>query len=217
MQKIIIEMNPRLASKFVPKNFFETIEYIEGKSLLRLDFEKGVKIGICDIKMNSEFELKDLKAPYGFTIINILREDKNKYTCLVKIEYKSNLMKILKLFHVENIIYDLPFIISKEKIVFAFIGENENLKKLFKIIKPLGFIKNIHFQKIEFSEYDTLSCLTERQREIIITAKKNGYYEMPRKITTEELSRKLGISKATLIEHLRKAENRIISYILVGY
>lgn len=185
--------------------------------MLRLDFEKGVKIGICDIKMNSEFELKDLKAPYGFTIINILREDKNKYTCLVKIEYKSNLMKILKLFHVENIIYDLPFIISKEKIVFAFIGENENLKKLFKIIKPLGFIKNIHFQKIEFSEYDTLSCLTERQREIIITAKKNGYYEMPRKITTEELSRKLGISKATLIEHLRKAENRIISYILVGY
>lgn len=217
MQKIVIEMNPTLASKFVPKNFFETVEYIEGKALLRLDFEKGVKIGICDIKMKHELSLKDLKTPDGFTILNILREDNNKYTCLVKIEYKSSLMKLLKLFNVENIIYDLPFIISKEKIVFAFIGENENLKRLFKIIKPLGFIKNIHFQKIEFSEYDTLSCLTERQREIIIAAKKNGYYELPRKITTEELSRKLGISKATLIEHLRKAENRIVSYIMVGY
>lgn len=198
------------------KRFFETLEYVEGKALLRFDIKEGVKIGICDIKMKNGYTLSDLKVPDGFDVLNILKEDNSKYTCLVKIEYKKNLMNFLKLFHVENIIYDLPFIVSEEKIVFAFIAESESLKKLLSIIKPLGIIKNITFQKVTSPEY-ALSCLTDRQREIVLTAKKNGYYEFPRKISAEELSEKLGISKATTIEHLRKAENRIISHITTGY
>lgn len=199
------------------KDFFRPLEYIEGKALLRFDFKKGVKIGICDIKMKEGFTLRDLQAPDGFEILNILKEDNTKYTCLIRIEYRKNLMKVLNLFHVENIIYDLPFVVSEEKIVFTFIAESKALKKLLNVIKPLGFIKNISFQKVGSPEYSALSCLTERQKEIVLAAKKNGYYEFPRKVTAEELSEKLGISKATTIEHLRKAENRIISYVTTGY
>jgi len=217
MRKIIIEMNPGLVSKVLQRNFFENLEYIEGKALLKLDFEQGVKIGICDIKMRNGCTLQEFEGPHGFEILNILKEENNKYTCLVKIKYKSNLLRVLKLFHVENIIYDLPFIVSEEKIVFAFIADSKTLKKLLQIVKPLGFIKNISFQKVAFSEYTALSCLTERQKEVVIAAKKHGYYEFPRRITPEELSKELGISKATTIEHLRKAENRIISHITAGY
>ena len=210
-------MNPGLVSKVLQRNFFETLEYIEGKALLKLDFEQGVKIGICDIKMRDGCTLQEFERPDGFEILTILKEENNKYTCLIKIEYKSNLLRVLKLFHVENIIYDLPFIVSEEKIVFAFIADSKTLKKLLQIVKPLGFIKNISFQKVAFSEYTALSCLTERQKEVVIAAKKHGYYEFPRRITPEELSKELGISKATTIEHLRKAENRIISHITAGY
>lgn len=210
-------MNPGFVSKLMQRNFFENLEYVEGKALLRFDFEKGVKIGICDIKMKDKFTLEDFPAPDGFEILKILKEDGNTYTCLIKIEYRKNLMRVLKLFHVEDIIYDLPFIISEEKVVFAFIAESETLKKLLSVIKPLGFIKNISFQKVSFSEYSALSCLTGRQKEIILAAKENGYYEFPRRITAEGLAEKLGISKATTVEHLRKAENRIVSYITAGY
>ncbi|MBU7032832.1 MAG: helix-turn-helix domain-containing protein [Theionarchaea archaeon] len=217
MRKIIIEMNPTLITKFVKSDFFQSLEYIEGKALLTFDIERGIKIGICDIKMKDSYTRKDFKAPKGFDILNVLREEGNKSTCLVKIEYRKNLMKILKLFNVNRIIYDLPFIISEEKIVFAFIADSEALKKLLTIIKPLGLVRNISFQKITSPEYGALSCLTDRQSQIILAAKKHGYYEYPRKITPEELSQRLGISKATTIEHLRKAENRIISYITTGY
>lgn len=210
-------MNPGLVSKLMQRDFFENLEYIEGKALLKFDFEKGVKIGICDIKMKDESTLEDFPAPDGFEILKILKEDGNTYTCLIKIEYRRNLMRVLKLFHVEDLIYDLPFIISEEKVVFAFIAESETLKKLLSVIKPLGFVKNISFQKVSFSEYSALSCLTGRQKEIILAAKENGYYEFPRRITTERLAEKLGISKATTVEHLRKAENRIVSYITAGY
>jgi len=216
MRKIIVELDPIVTSKLWPKKFFEKIEYGEGKSLLKLDFEKGIKIVICDIKMKEGFTLKDLSLPEGSVILDVLKEDNNKYTCLIKVEYKKKLMKIFKLFNFD-VIYTLPSFVSKEKIVLSFISDSDNLKKFLKMIKIFGVVKNIHFQKANFLEYDVLSSLTEKQKEVLIAAKKNGYYDIPRKITTEELSKKLEISKATAVEHLRKAEKRMISFILAGY
>lgn len=222
MRRVIIEIDPKFVLKFFPQNFFDNLDYIEGKALLRMDFEKGVKIAIFDIKMKEEATLEDLKMPSELTILSVLSRKGSTYTCLTQAKYSKNILKLselrpLKVFIAENIIFDFPFIVSKDKIVFTVITDNEYLKKVLKVLKPLGFIKNISFHKPTFSEYNILSCLTERQREIIIAAQKNGYYEVPREITSEELSKKLGISKATTVEHLRKAENRIISEIVAGY
>ena len=217
MRKIIVEMDPNFVSKFVAKEFFDSFMYIEGNSLIRYDFEKGEEIGIFDVQMKPGFALNDLKFPTGFTILNILRKIGNKYTCLFKMEFKGTLMKILKRFNVEDIIYDLPYILSEKKFVISFIGDNRMIKKVLKALKTLGIIRNISVQKATFTEFNILSCLTDRQKEIILLAKKNGYYKFPRKITAGELAKKLGISKTTTIEHLRKAENRIISCNLAGY
>lgn len=216
MRKIILELEPEKIPRYLPEDYFEKIEYGEAKAILRLDFEKGVKIVIADIKMKEGFKLKDLSLPEGSVILDVLKEDNNKYTCLIKVIYKKKLMKIFKLFDFD-VIYTLPAFVSKEKIVFSFISDNDNLKKLLKVIKIFGVVKNIHFQKVDFPEYDVLSSLTEKQKEVLVAAKRNGYYDIPRKVTTEELSKKLGISKATAVEHLRKAEKRMVSFILAGY
>lgn len=222
MRRAVIEVNPTYVSTFLPKGFFDDLDYIEGKALLRMDFEKGVKIAIFDIKMKEGATLEDLKMPDEFTILNVLGEKDNTYTWLTRAKYKKSLLKFselqfLKVLTGENIIFDFPFIVSKDKIVFTVITDSKYLKKMLEVLKPLGFIKNISFHNPTFSEYDILSCLTERQKEIIMAAQKNGYYSVPREITAEELSKKLGISKATTVEHLRKAENRIISHIVAGY
>ncbi|RLF93647.1 helix-turn-helix domain-containing protein [Thermococci archaeon] len=216
MRKIILELEPGKISRFFPEDYFEKIEYGEAKAILRLDFEKGVKIVIADIKMKEGFTLKDLSLPEGSAILDVLKEENNKYTCLVKVIYKKKLMKIFKLFNFD-VIYTIPAFVSEEKIVFSFISDNDNLKKLLKVINIFGVVKNIYFQKVNLPEYDILSSLTEKQRKVLITAKKNGYYDIPRKVTAEELSKKLGISKATTVEHLRKAEKRMVSFILAGY
>ena len=222
MRKVIIEVNPKFASKLLPDGFYDDLEYIEGKALLRLDFEKRIKVAIVDIVVKEGATLEDLKMPDELTILDVLRKKENTYTCLIRVKYKENILNLpelkpLKVFMAENIIFDFPFILSEDRIVLSIVTDNKYLRKVLKILKPLGLIKNISFQKAAFSEHNLLSCLTERQKEIIIAAQKNGYYEVPREITTEELSRKLGISKAATVEHLRKAENRIISNIVAGY
>lgn len=66
------------------------------------------------------------------------------------------------------------------------------------------------------TEFDdqTDSRVTDRQREVVLEALSRGYYDWPREITGEQLAAELGISRATLHEHLRKAERTLLSSVL---
>ena len=52
--------------------------------------------------------------------------------------------------------------------------------------------------------------LTARQREALQVARQQGYYEWPREVSATELATDLGVSKATFLEHLRKAEATLL-------
>lgn len=53
-------------------------------------------------------------------------------------------------------------------------------------------------------------CLSERQREAFELAKREGYYQWPRETSAIDLAANLGVSKTTFLEHLRKAEAKIL-------
>jgi len=52
--------------------------------------------------------------------------------------------------------------------------------------------------------------LSSRQREVFDLACRRNYYSWPREATTRELADELGIAKTTLLEHLRKAEAKLL-------
>ena len=56
--------------------------------------------------------------------------------------------------------------------------------------------------------------LTGKQIDAVLKAHRYGYYNSPRQITTESIARGLGVSRSTYEEHLRKAENRIMSSLI---
>ena len=84
------------------------------------------------------------------------------------------------------------------------------------LIEHLGTVKGVHVLPAAFHQEDVLSSLTERQRELLMAAKRWGYYEYPRRLSAGELAERVGLSKATLVEHLRKAEVRMMETILAG-
>lgn len=57
---------------------------------------------------------------------------------------------------------------------------------------------------------DVDAHLSERQREILRLAQRHGYYHWPRKVSASELAGELDISKTTFLEHLRKAEAKLL-------
>ncbi|KYK25008.1 hypothetical protein AYK25_05605 [Thermoplasmatales archaeon SM1-50] len=222
MRKAIIEIEFSNQVKEIVKidTILSKVESIELIEILKIDFEKGLKVVLSNIYMKGQYTIDDIDLSDIAEIITILKIDGNKYTCLIKgqppfSKYKG-LKDLSKKFDL-NIIWTIPSILSNEKMVISVIGTNAELQKFLKAIKLAGNIKKISFQKTNFEWQSVLLCLTEKQREVIIEAKNMGFYSYPRKIDTGKLAQKIGISKSTVIEHLRKAESRIINNVFAGY
>ena len=216
MRKMIIELKVR-------EEFLEMLDFILKKTesielieLIKLDFEKGEKMGIAALTMKEGYTIEDIDIPEYMEMLTVLRQEGNRYIILSKVKFLKRFSHIAKEFNID-IIWDIPSIFTKEKMTLSVTGTEENLKKTLDLMKNLGEVISISFKKATFNEQSILSVLTEKQKEILIAAKKNGYYNYPRKINSQELSNKIGLSKPTVVQHLRKAEVRIVSNILAGY
>ena len=108
-------------------------------------------------------------------------------------------------------------VISEEKFIYSCIGDQKDISEFIELMKKYGTIVNMRFLKAAYQEHDILTVLTDKQREILISAENHGYYKYPRKINSEDLAKKIGISKGTIVEHLRKAEERLVTNIVAGY
>jgi|GEM_PF-950015 len=59
-----------------------------------------------------------------------------------------------------------------------------------------------------------LPKLTEKQARALLAAYEAGYYEFPRKVTTDEVSISLGIARSTFEQHLNRAEHHALRAML---
>jgi len=57
--------------------------------------------------------------------------------------------------------------------------------------------------------------LTDKQLEMLCEVFSAGYFDQPAKVTADELARRASLSRSTFTEHLGKAENKVISNIIL--
>src|SRR3989475_1419077 len=68
--------------------------------------------------------------------------------------------------------------------------------------------------RVAYSSPLFLPKLTEKQARALIAAYEAGYYEFPRKATTEQVSLSLGIARSTFEQHLNRAEHHVVRAML---
>ena len=105
--------------------------------------------------------------------------------------------------------------------VIAF--RHEDLKKLQTRLDKIGAATEI-LRKAPFNGFIAssmtltadalLSRLTEKQTEALLEAYRDGYYMLPRRVGVKEIARKRHVPRAKFDEHLRKAENKIMSSLI---
>lgn len=65
------------------------------------------------------------------------------------------------------------------------------------------------FSKVRM-DFNLKEILTPKQKKILGPSLNHGYYQFPKKISLNELSRKIGVSPSTLCVHLQKIESKLI-------
>jgi predicted DNA binding protein len=97
--------------------------------------------------------------------------------------------------------------------------------ELSKAVELLGEFGDVNVERIsnDFSHEVTpshaewqelLASIPERRREILNLALEQGYFEIPREVTLEELAAQMDITKTTASTHLRKAERQLVEFLL---
>lgn len=69
--------------------------------------------------------------------------------------------------------------------------------------------ESIHVDTL-VSSASLLSGLTKKQARALVVALDNGYFNLPRNVTAVELAKRLGIPRTSFVDHLRKAQNKVI-------
>lgn len=101
---------------------------------------------------------------------------------------------------------------GKERIILVLPSEQAyELKKELQSLRKLNYFKQ---RKTSLSDVITSQFdLTRQERKVLINVINKGYYDFPKKVNLEKLSKDLELSKPTLEEYIRKSEKKIINKI----
>ena len=216
MRTITLEIEP---FESVKEDMAETFAHVSSYTILetmKMDYQEGICIEILEFNLKEGASIHDIRTVGNMEILSVLKSADSKHICLIRYtepEENKGRFQDTDL----DLIHTIPTIISPEKFTISMMGERKNLADFVEMMKNVGTIRKMAFRRAAYQKADLLAVLTEKQREVMVAAFHNGYYDYPKKISSKQLCRKVSISKPTLLQHMRKAEGRILKEIMTGY
>jgi hypothetical protein len=187
--------------------FYDKIEVLE---ILKENSANGYTLGIARILLAKGYSLTDVRFPSHFRILDVFKSKEQEHICLVKVSMPPQFLHMLEWIDIEAI-WERPLVFTQEAVTFSCTGSETALEKIVQFSKLLGTVTSVAYEMTCYRGYQVISQLSEKERLVLSTALNAGYFEYPRKISATELAEKLGYSKSTAIEYLRKAENKVIT------
>lgn len=216
MRTLTLEIEPFETVKEAMAESFAQVRSYEILETLKMDFQEGICIEILEFTLKEGASIHDIGTVGNMEILSVLKSIDNKHTCLIRYTEPEETKGLFSESDL-GLVHTIPTIISPEKFIISMMGERKNLADFVKMIKNAGTIRKMSFRRAAYQKADILDVLTDKQREVMVAAFQNGYYDYPKRISSKQLCRKVSISKPTLLQHMRKAEGRILKEIMTGY
>jgi predicted DNA binding protein len=216
MRTLTLEIEP---FEIVKEEMAETFAFIRSYTILetlKMDYREGICIEIMEFTLKEGSSIHDIRTVGNIEILSVLKSIGGIHTCLIRYTEPEETKGQFQESDL-GLIHTIPTIISPEKFTISMMGERKNLADFVEMMRTVGTIRKMAFRRAAYQKADILAVLTDKQREVMLAAFQNGYYDYPKKISSRRLCQKVSISKPTLLQHMRKAEGRILKEIMTGY
>ncbi|MDA4116800.1 MAG: helix-turn-helix domain-containing protein [Thaumarchaeota archaeon] len=186
----------------------EKIESLEVLSFLKSTPDEVALI--CKVRFKvPATRVEDVFAD-KFEEMQVLEQDGADYTCFFK-ERRPSLPSGGSPIAAGGYL-SIPYEIKDGRIKATFLGSAKEVRGVLDSLEKAALrYKVLSLTDARFSPDSPLSRLTEKQRKVILSAFNLGYYDVPRRVSSEGLARRLNIREPTLVMHRRKAERRLLA------
>jgi hypothetical protein len=97
----------------------------------------------------------------------------------------------------------------------TYVGSVSDITRLLAGLRRIGLRpRTLSISDLRLPAQSPLNALTDKQRRVVSAAYEHGYYDRPRRVSSQTLARVLGMSSSNLVNHRLKAERRLLSVIL---
>ena len=193
--RVMKKMTVRLSADIFDycKSYGSVIERFEVVSLFNLAGDQHSEV--CRFTIREGVPVDQIQCNYVSNLI-VLQNRGREYTCLVKGTFSDDITKFLLTYGSK---FEPPVVFENDCLSFNMVGDPEDFSTFVKDAAKKGW---------------GLEILTPKQKEILLESYRCGFFDHPRKINAGELAEKMGMHKTTLLEHIHKAEKRLIGHIL---
>jgi hypothetical protein len=220
VRRLVIELYGRELERRIANSSFQNIRSMEIVHILRNDQNEFVAIWRIRLK-DPGLKIEDCFRDDGITSeVQLLEGDEGKGedgpSYLVLLKRKPRPGYLLGSTNRPDGGYLFgPLGFRDGRLRFTFVGSQKQVKEILGNAEKRRLrYRVVSLTDADFAPDSLLNRLTEKQRRVLISAYKLGYYDVPRKINSEKLAEHLNLRDATVVEHLRKAERRLVSGIL---
>jgi hypothetical protein len=218
LRRVTMEFDYQKAWKLIFGSNSEKVKVLDALRCFKCDTQ-GLAI-ICRLRLKDRsMTIQDLLMGKGLlTNIELLYKEKDG-SLVVFIEGRSCVPKPPKdIKQPKMLMAHPPDFLDVDRMKVEMIGKEDEIKKLLQYASKWGnnSFKVLGLTSIDAKGESLLSKLTLRQRHMLLAAYALGYYDVPRRISSDDLSTHLDVDKSTIVEHLRKAERKLIGGIIAG-
>lgn len=214
MRVFKIEIPTTILKEFGIPDFFKVVRRIETVQIYQYDRTNFFSLHRILFKPNQiqDFDTYS-KTLFQAQTVQILEKHGDEMLCIMKQRNSSGfwpaLMSgswaLLPPISIDSNVIIFSIIIKEDNQVATLFNHLQTYKsfKLLASSKPTELLENLN---------QSLPGLTIRQREIMTYAQHFGYFEIPKKISTQKIAQHFHVSASAIINHIQKAEKVLMKY-----
>ena len=211
MRRAVVEMPLRDLEKLGGTNLPDQVSSCEIIHFFACDSRGCAGIARVSLKKKGT-DLEDLDRSSGFSRLECLSKAEESYVVYYECEPMNCTTRGEQW---PRVYIGLPTEFGDGRAKMTYFGNAAEIKKLFKFLEKLSVRTRVLSLTDETLDPNSpMMSLTEKQRHILTAAYKVGYYDVPRRVDSAKVARALELDKSTVVEHLRKAEKRLLKQVI---